>query len=58
LEEFRDLDAEAAQTTVTDTRKLQITQRKAQIFSEFTKLQAVTKEQLKSYEATWRAALI
>jgi hypothetical protein len=58
LEEFRALDAEEARTGTSDARKLQITQRKAALYTEFTRLQAITAEQLRAFEETWAAALI
>jgi hypothetical protein len=58
LAEFRALDTEAANPNTTDARKLQITQRKAQLYTEFTRLQVITAPQLKALEETWAAALI
>ncbi|MBP6924531.1 MAG: hypothetical protein KBC62_02925 [Candidatus Pacebacteria bacterium] len=58
LTEYQALDVEKANANTTSQRKLAIAQRQAELYSEFTKLNAYTRAQLKDFEETWLSGLL
>lgn len=58
LSEYQALDAEKADANTTSQRKLDIAQRQAELYSDFTKLNAYTRDQLKDFEETWQSGLL
>jgi hypothetical protein len=58
LNEYQALDTEKANTNTSSQRKLEISQRQAELYSDFTKLQAFTRAQLEDFEQNLQAGIL
>ena len=58
LNEYQTLDAEETNPNTTSQRKLEIVQRKAELYSDYTRLNAYTRAQLSDFEETWESGLL